>query len=1097
MFEFLENIGKRIKDVATRVAQSGTAKRVSAWLRSISAPRYEAKTPDELYKQVRKEAEAYRKAQVETLTRAIERLPARLRSVAYGALTVPDYAAFGAFRSREVGQKLIERGALTPQAEKTARAVGEVLGVYLPFAGASRLLRPVTRIIAAESPKLGRIAAAILEGALGGAWLGVEESKRKGQPTAQWVQREAVSGALWAGAGAAAGEKLMQAGSKLLQRAGGSPALEQIRRVMHEWVIGRKVAENKPRMFESLLQKAAGGDEGLLNLAHLARAWLKDPEFLDPQHWRTTLASRISQVEQKAAQAGNLESAAFLRSLREKLPTMEDATIQRLARATQDVHSLSERLNRVLTRLGLEETWQHPQEIYVPRYVAETALAQRGAQPTGSAAGAMLARRPHLFSPHQLPRQLSLEEALVKFKPQELTLDVSKTLPLRISEHQRLLENVKFLNRIRALASREYAPGVKEITLPGELRSLEARRIKELGQQAARGAKAAAKALERETGHLYLPADAAKWLEGRLAAMYHSPGPAGRAWQEVMRQTTRLKVYLPWDWVSQMVFGAVGPAKDFVTALNPVARFAYAWRTRQTGAEALQKVSPELAKLVEAGLDIGGSDWHRRTLEAATKPVREPIARLWRTIESRVLEPVETMAFGPTIEMRTGLALDLFKRFTQQGKPESEAAKTAAHLANFLTGSVMTEMLDPTAQKALRYFFLAPKWLTHTLQLPFRAAGLVTEPALSPEARELAQRFLAGYLMNNVLANFILANALNRRINNGRNIWENPPGYRHLVDITPLVGLGPQGQRQYFDPWFFWRDYPRLLQYIMGEVRPERYFVYKLAPLVAVAADAAGYDLSTGQVRPMGLEERIRATVKDMVSMLLPAGTLEIPGAGLSAMGGWSATPTGRFDLPRQIMEWVGLRTFPGQRPVQGRGTRLLPEEQVRMREAMRQGVLGVRRDSKGVIRFALTKDWYYWLARVLGKAPSEEETIEAVLDVLGLPPDVRDKALRNIFSPESVELFRKYFRANPTPRGLWMIRTILAQDNHADRERVLQRLLSQDNLNWLAEKLGRWPTVEDVLRYHKTMLQRELPDVAALGTGATARRALPQLLGR
>ena len=779
MFEFLENIGKRIKDVATRVTHSATVQRVSSWLRSIGAPRSESGTPEELYAQVHPEAEAFKRAVPEAITRGIEKLPAPARPAAYGALWAVDIPAFGALRAPEVGKRLVEEKALTPRQEDIARMVGGLAGVTMPYVGAARLLRPVRLVMEAEHPLLGRMAASILEGALGGAWIGPQEARRTGHPLPVELHRQAALGAAFGAGGTLMGEAVMQAGSAVLKSFAGSPAVQQVKRIMHEWLIGRKVAKNKPRIFESLLQKAAGGDEGLLNLAHLARAWLPDAQFVDPRHWRTTLANKIFEVEQKAAQAGNPESAGFLRSLREKLTTVDDATIRQLARATQDVHAISERLNRVLTRLGLEETWQHPSETYVPRIISEQAIARLGKQPA-SATGAMLAKRPHLFSPHQLPRQLTLEEALIKFKPGEITLDVSKTLPLRIAEHQRLLENVKFLNRVRALASTEYAPGMKEITLPGELRSLEAKRLKELGLQAAAGARGAAKALERETGHLYLPRDAARWLEGRLAAMYHDPGPVGKAWQEIMRQITRLKVYLPWDWVSQMIFGAVGTARDFVTTLNPVARFAYAWRMRQVGKEALREISPELAKLVDAGLDIGGSDWHRRTLEAATKPVREPLTKLWRTVEGRVLEPVEAMAFGPTVEMRVGLALDLFKRFTQRGKPESEAAQAAAHIANFLTGSVMTELLRPTAQKALRYFFLAPKWLTHTLQLPLRAAGLVTEPALSPEARELAQRFLAGYMMNNVVANFLIANALNQRINNGRPIWQNPPGYRHL-----------------------------------------------------------------------------------------------------------------------------------------------------------------------------------------------------------------------------------------------------------------------------------------------------------------------------
>jgi len=325
---------------------------------------------------------------------------------------------------------------------------------------------------------------------------------------------------------------------------------------------------------------------------------------------------------------------------------------------------------------------------------------------------------------------------------------------------------------------------------------------------------------------------------------------------------------------------------------------------------------------------------------------------------------------------------------------------------------------------------------------------------------------------------------------------------RHLVDITPLVGLGPQGQRQYFDPWFFWRDYPRLLQYITGEVRPERYFVYKLAPLVAVAADAAGYDLTTGQIRPMGLEERIGATVKDMVDLFLPAGTWQVPGAGLSTMGGWSATPTGRFDLPRQVMEWAGLRTFPGARPAEGRS--LTPETKARIQEAARQGILGKRRilqPRKGQYpeRLALEPQWEAWLGSVLGKKPTQEEIL-ASLDVLGLAPEVRKKAIRNIFSPESIGLFTKYFGARPTPRGLWEMRLIFAQDNPADRERVLQYLTAPEQIRWLAQVLGRpYVTAADVVKYHRQLLRREKPqgEEGTLGPGAALRRVEAAIMGR
>jgi hypothetical protein len=252
----------------------------------------------------------------------------------------------------------------------------------------------------------------------------------------------------------------------------------------------------------------------------------------------------------------------------------------------------------------------------------------------------------------------------------------------------------------------------------------------------------------------------------------------------------------------------------------------------------------------------------------------------------------------------------------------------------------------------------------------------------------------------------------------------------------------------------------------------------------------------------MGLEERVNTTVKDMVDMFLPAGMWQVPGAGLSTMGGWSATPTGRFDLPRQVMEWAGLRTFPGTRPTEGRS--LTPETKSRIQEAARQGILGKRRilqPRKGQYpeRLALEPQWEAWLGSVLGKKPTQQEILSS-LDVLGLAPEVRKKAIRNIFSPESIDLFTKYFGARPTPRGLWEMRLVFAQDNPADRERVLQYLTAPEQIRWLAQVLGRpYVTAADVVKYHRQLLRREKPqgEEGTLGPGAALRRVEAAIMGR
>lgn len=1030
---------------------------------------------------------------LEKLWNVVEKAPKPVVEVFHGLESALDVPLFGLLRSKEHGQRLVERGVLTPTQEKGARIVGEVVGGALPFAGASKLLQ-AAKLVATKGA--GRFLRVALEGALGGAWGGASYAVRtQTQPVEKGAIRGALTGAAFGVGGSVAGAAITKAATRLRSVVSGlgSPELQEVKSTLHRWLLQRRAAENRGLLYTKMLQRAAGGDKRLLEAAHLARAWLSDRKFHDPQAWKADLTARLFELGNKLKPL-NPEMAEHLERLRASVLEAHDDVIKQLAQVTGRLHRRNERLNRRLAQMGLEEVWQHPHEIYVPRYVTEEALVKRGIQPDRFFR-TLFTSKPSLLTPHRMPRELTLEDVLAKFKPGEVTLDVSLTLPIRLVEHERLLADARLLNRLKQIGTSEFRPGYSTPLLPPELTAEKMRLAKTLAQRAAAGSRAAATALERLGERVYMPQDAARWLSGRLQAIYHDPGPIGRFWQQLQRATTRVKVYLPWDWVTQMVFGGVGTAKNLVTSLSPISRLVYALGRKAEGKKVLREVSPELEALVDAGLDIGGREWHKEALEKALKPVRSAIPQLWRSIEKRVLEPVEAMAFGPTTEMRVGLALDLFRRFKQQGKPEKEAAQAAASIANFVTGSVFTELLHPTVQQAMRYFVLAPRWLAHTLQLPLRAAGLAHEPGLSPEANELVQRFLAGYFMNNVLAHYALANALNRKLT-GRNIWENPPGYRHLVDITPLVGTGPQGERQYFDPWFFWRDYPRLARYVFGQAAPERYFVYKFAPLVAVAADVAGYDLSTGRIKPLGLEERVGATVRDMLNMLLPASTVEVPGAGFSVFGGWTGTPTGRFDPLRQLIEMAGFRMVPGPKPVMSRGERALPGEAERLHEAARQGLLRVvrvrGRGGKVSYQLDLEPGWKGFLTATLGKRPTQQDVLES-LDILGLPDELRRKAIRNIFSEESKALFRKYFRTEPTPAMLWALRTVLAQDNPADRERVLRFIFSKPNLDWMAGKLGRRPTMYDVLKYHKLLLRKDRHE-GLLGTDTTVRSVAGKL---
>lgn len=182
----------------------------------------------------------------------------------------------------------------------------------------------------------------------------------------------------------------------------------------------------------------------------------------------------------------------------------------------------------------------------------------------------------------------------------------------------------------------------------------------------------------------------------------------------------------------------------------------------------------------------------------------------------------------------------------------------------------------------------------------------------------------------------------------------------------------------------------------------------------------------------------------------------------------------------------------------------MTPETKSRIQEAVRQGILGKRRilhPRKGQYpeRAALEPQWEAWLGSVLGKKPSQEDILSS-LDILGLAPEVRKKAIRNIFSQESIDLFRKYFRVNPTARGLWEMRLVFAQDNLADRERVLQYLTAPEQLRWLAQVLGRpYVTAADVIKYHRQLLRRERPqgEEATLGPGAALRRVEAAIMGR
>jgi len=1119
-------------------------------------------------------AEDVRKAeetQMEVAKRLYAHLPAAVRPVTYAVQRALDVVGLGLTRSRKTGEELVKEGLLTPTAEKVAGISGLVAGSLIPYGTASKVLEATGAAKLAAQSLAGKALRYGLEGALGGAWVEASRAAEEGGPVSQGVVSGAIGGAFWGAVPTYVAGGAMKGLSRLpsfFER--GSPEKRQVSTVFTQWLRDLAAAVNRGGLrWSSAIYEAAKGHEPLLKALTLARAWLPDEQFLDPTAWKSLLPQRLTQVEQKALAGGNAEAASFAKVLRKQIQVAPDELIARLAQTAKPLFDQSESLARTLAKAGLVNLWEHPGERYVPLFITEQGLVKRGIQPSSQAVALQHTRRPVRMSVHFLPRGHTLEDALAKFG-EDLVLDADWVFPFHHSELRRVLANVRFLNRLRAIVAR--TPEERRevpVDLPGQLqedlkrtltgiaqaqvsalgRKVEAGspELRALGvlepllqkrtlpkatiERAARhlqgsplaqdllnalqvrGAKrrqaveqvvnALRQAVQRpqaapaelaehvariqdwlnrlRSERLALPADAQKWLSDRLYQMFRRQGELERAFYNLARTATRIKVLQPFDWVTQMVW-TVGARGSWGETVSPVHRLASGLRALQEGRAALKGVAPELDALLEAGLDIGGQAWKREAFEHLRRPLQSAAGRASGFVE-RLSRPFEDIAFGPTVHMRVGLALDLMRRW-EPVLGRQEAAKAAASVANFLTGQVSMELLHPWAQWLLRMFALAPKWLTHTMQLPLRAVGQVAEADLSAAARELVQDFLADYLMRTVYSQLILANMLNRRINNGRNIWENEPGRRHLVDITPLVGLGPRGERQYFDPWFWERDYPRLIQYV-AQGNPLRYFEYKIGPLQAVVLDLLGYDVARGQRIPSDWGERFKAAALDLADTLLPAGTYSLPGAGINRFGGWSGTPTGRFDPVRWNMELFGLRFTPG-RPATSE-----QEMQRRVVEAIRHGLVGFRTDRQGALQMAPTRTPEgEMLARIYGKVPGTADT-ERSAEILGLPTEQRLKAIANIFSPESQALFQKYLGVPATPKALWEMHLIFAQDNPADREMLLQRLTSRVAIEDLRRRLNRAPTVGDLIKYHRTLLYRDLPPDQTLGEGAKARKYL------